>query len=106
MEQELKNALKLITEKCKQPNHHLQMKNKSLSKRIESIRGELVQYVDYETIWYAHNVRIKKNPNDPFSSHPDYRLVELSEKERLNSIDALQRLLQDVQSCINHLQKK
>ena len=82
------------------------MKNKSLSKRIESIKGEFLHWVDNQTLWYSHNVRIKKNPNDPFLDHPDYKLVELSERERKNSIELLQWLLRDVEACINHLEKK
>ena len=106
MEQELKNALKLITEKCKEPNHHLQMKSKSLTQRIESIKGEFLHYVDSDTIWYLHNVNIKKNADNSFKDHPNYRLVELSERERQNSIQALHWLLRDVKACIAHLEHK
>ena len=106
MNKELKDALALIAEKCKEVNHHEQMKGKSLSKRIESIKGEFLHYVDNQTIWYSHNVRIKKNPNDRFRNHPDYKLVELTERERKKSLEALHWLLQDVQHCINHLETK
>ena len=106
MEQNIKHALKLITEKCKQPNHHNQMMSKTLSQRIESIKGEFLHYVDNETIWYSHGVRIKKNPNDSFRKHPDYKLVELSKKERQKSIEALGWLLRDVEACISHLEKE
>jgi hypothetical protein len=106
MEQELKNALKLINEKCKQPNYHLTMKSKTLSQRIESLKGQFLHYVDNETIWYSHGVRIKKDPNDRFRKHPDYKLVELSERERKKSIEALHWLLQDVKHCIAHLENK
>jgi hypothetical protein len=106
MEQELKNALKLITEKCKEPNYHQTMNAKSLSQRIESLKADFLHYVDYDTIWYSHGVRIKKNPDDSFKDHPDYRLVELSERERKNALESLQWLLRDVEQCIGHLENK
>lgn len=106
MEKELKDALKLINEKCKEPNYHLTMKGKTLSQRIESLKGQFLHYVDNETLWYSHCVRIKKNPNDPFKDHPSYRLVELSEKERKKSLEVLHWLLNDVKHCIGHLEKK
>jgi hypothetical protein len=106
MEQNLKDALKLITEKCKQQSQRQYMDGKSLSQKIEIIKGEFLHYVDQETLWYSHNVRIKKNPNDSFREHPNYKLVELSERERRKSIEALQWLLRDVESCINHLENK
>lgn len=106
MEKQLKDALKLINEKCKEPNYHRLMISKSLSQRIENLTGQLGFYVRKETIWYAHNVRIKKNPNDPFRNHPDYKLVELSERERKNSLEQLHWLLQDVKQCIGHLENK
>jgi len=106
MDKQLKEALKVITEKCKEPNFYHQMNGKTLSKRIESIKGNFLHFVDNETLWYAHNVRIKKNPNDSFKDHPSYRLVELSKKERQKSIEALQWLARDVQACINHLENE
>ena len=106
MNKELKDALTLIAEKCKEPNRYQQMTKKSLSKRIESIKGEFLHWVDNQTIWYSHGVRIKKNPNDSFKDHPDYKLVELTERERKQSIEALEWLLEDVKQCINHLQNK
>ena len=106
MEQELKNALKLISEKCKEPNYHVEMKKKPLSQRIQSLNGQFLHYVDNETIWYCHGVRIKKNPNDPFREHPDYKLVELSDRERKKSIEELERLIRDAKACINHLEDK
>ena len=106
MEKELKEALALIAEKCKEPNLYQQMSKKSLSNRIASIKGEFLHWVDNETIWYSHNVRIKKNPNDSMKDHPDYKLVELSNRERQNAIEQLQWLLRDVEDCISHLENK
>jgi hypothetical protein len=101
MNQELKNALKLITETC---NESLQMQNKSLSERIESLQGMFLHYVDHKTIWYCHTQRVKKNPNDSFANHVDFHVVELSSQEKANSIEALKWFLRDIEACISHLE--
>ncbi len=104
MNKELKNALKLITEKCNEPNFVLQMQNKSLSQRIDSLKSTFLHFVDHETIWYSHTQRIKKNPNDSFADHDDFHVVELSSREKANSIEALKWFLKDIEACISHLE--
>ena len=99
MNQELKNALKLITEKCNEPDWHLMMQNKSLSGRIQSIQTMLLQYVDSETINYR-KTQIAKEKERILD---DFRKVELSSREKEASIANLEWLLSDIRACISHL---
>jgi hypothetical protein len=108
MNAELKKALEVIKKHCDTPkgkSFDEYMETASLKQRIECIKGKFLHYVDHQTIWYAHNERIKQNPGDPFADHPGYTKVELSKKQREDSIQALKWLERDVKACINHLEK-
>ena len=102
MEQQLKNALQLITEKCKEPNWYLMMQSKTLSKRIESIQTMLLQFVDSETINYRKTQIVKQKPEHTFT---DFREVELSSREKADSIANLKWLIRDIEACISHLEE-
>ena len=101
MNTELKEAIKLITEKCKQPNHHEQMKAKSLSNRIYSLKGDFLHYVDTVTINYMKTQHNKKD-----ADHWDfdqYTPTELSKSEKQKAIEYMEWFVKDIQSCISHL---
>jgi hypothetical protein len=105
MNQELKNALRLITEKCKQPNFYEVMESSTLKQRIQHLKGNFVHFVDHQTIWYSHGVNIKKGKSS-FDTHPQYTKVELTKKQRQECIQELIWLERDVQACIAHLKNE
>lgn len=103
MENQLKAALQLITEKCKEPNWHHMMQSKSLSKRIGSIQSMVFQYVDSETINYRKTQIAKQKP-DRYRAD-EFRVVELSSREKADSIANLKWLIRDIEACISHLEE-
>ena len=108
MNAELKQALEVIKKHCDTPkgkSFDEYMQNASLKQRIESITGKFLHYVDHQTIWYAHTQIRKSQPNH-FIDHPDRKDIELSKKQREDSIQALKWLKRDVEACINHLENK
>lgn len=103
MNTELKEALKVITEKCKQSNYHEQMKAKSLSQRVYSLKGNFLHYVDNITINYLKTQQEKEQPGC-WEDH--YVPTELSKREINNSIAEMEWFIKDIEACINHLKKK
>ena len=81
----------------------------SLKRRIESINSLLLHYVDHQTIWYAHAQHAKQDPENQEMleqmnrEHPNYTEVILTNKQKKDSIEALEILLRDVKACIGHL---
>lgn len=107
MTEELKNALAVIKKHCDTPkgkSFDEYMQSATLKQRIESIKGKFLHYVDNQTIWYAHNQRIKQGDSSMLD-HPDYKNVELSKKQREDCIQVLEWLKRDVEDCISHLKK-
>ena len=102
MDKQLKEALALIAEKCKEPNHHTQMSKKSLPQRVESLHSELLHYVDTMTINYQKTKLANKNPED--WDDDEYTKVELSKSQVKKTIEALHWLEQSVKACIKHLE--
>jgi len=102
MDKQLKDALALIAEKCKEVNHHEQMTKKSLPQRVESLHSELLHYVDRLTINYHKTQLAKKNPED--WEDDEYTKVNLSKSQVKKTIEALHWLEQSVKACINHLE--
>jgi len=104
MSTELKQALEVIKKHLalsKGKSFEEMMETSTLKQRIETINGNLLHYVDHQTINYYYTQYKKKNPN----SYGDYKVVELSEKQRKDCISALKRLKNDVEACIGHLEK-
>jgi hypothetical protein len=99
---ELQAALKLVNDACKKPNFYEQLESKSLSNRIATIKSAILMYVDSETINYYKTEMAKKDRER--ARHMQYRHVELSKREREKAIDEMNWLIQDLVSCINHLQ--
>lgn len=104
MDKELKEALKVINEKCKEKNYHNEMSKLSLPRRVETIKGQLLHYVDTLTLRYYKTELEKKEP-EHFEYWP-FDKFEVSKKDRERAIDALYWLKKDVEACISHLQNK
>lgn len=108
MTQELKEALQLISEKCKQaekPTFYQQMEKQSLSNRIASIKATFLMYVDTVTLNYHKTQYYKKNP-DALMEYDEHTVVDLTTKERENAIQEMRWFLKDIQECITHLENK
>jgi hypothetical protein len=102
---ELQHALEVIKKHCDTPkgkSFNEVMDNASLKQRIEILKGQFLHYVDHQTIHYMYTQIKKKNPD----WDGDYNVVELSNKQKEDCIQALQWLERDVKECIAHLQKK
>ena len=99
---ELQEALKLITEKCKQPNFYEQLENQSLSNRLATLKSAFLRYVDSETINYSKTKMVEKNPER--KDNLQYRHVELSKREREKAIEEMHWFIQDLEACISHLE--
>ena len=80
------------------------MEKHSLTKRIYTLRMTFSQFVDSITVWYVHNQNIKAG-NKSFLNHPDYKLVELSNKEKQKAIEELEWFKRDLEACIEHLKR-
>ena len=107
MNQELKQALEVIKKHCETPkgkSFYEYMDGASLKQRIETLKSNFLQYVDHQTIWFAHTQQRKKDPKH-FVDHPNRIDVDLSKKQREDCIDALQWFKKDIEACISHLQK-
>ena len=100
--QELQAALKLINEKCKEPNFYKQLEEKSLSNRIATLKSTFLSYVDAETINYRKTQIVKNHPDHDL----EYRPVELSNREIEKALDELHWFKRDIEACINHLNLK
>lgn len=107
MNAELKQALEVIKKHCDTPkgkSFDEYMQGASLKQRIEGITGKLLHYVDSQTIWWMYNQNEEKF--ESMKNHPNYKKVELSKKQREDSIQALKWLKRDVEACISHLENK
>jgi hypothetical protein len=107
---ELQQALEVIKKHCEQPkgkSFYEHMDSASLKQRIETLKSNFLQYVDHETIWYAHTENEKKDKNYWLGTkHPNYKVVELSKKQREDCIQSLKWFEQDIKACISHLENK
>jgi hypothetical protein len=102
MDTQLKNALAIITKKCKeQPtkSFYQVLSEKSLHQRVAMIRTAVVGYVDGDTINYYYTQKAKNNPG----MIGKYRVVELTTAQKNKAIEELNWLLNDVEACIAHL---
>lgn len=100
-EQKLKEALKLINDKCKEPNLYDILESQSLPKRIETIQSLTLRYIDTETINYQKTNLVKNDLER--AKYLEYRPVELTKKQVEDSIQYMQWLIRDLESCISHL---
>ena len=101
MNNQLKEALKLISDKCKETNYHEQMKSKSLTQRISTLRGSFVGYVDTITINYCKTLQQKQTPG--YWDDDQYTPTELTNRERANAINEMEIFIRDIEACIAHL---
>ena len=102
MNSELKQALKVITEKCKQPDYYEQMNAKSLSNRVYSLKCEFLHFVDKVTLNYLKTQQEKEEPGC-WSNH--YVHTELTKREKDKAIEEMKWLIKDIEACISHLKK-
>jgi len=102
--QELKAALKLINEKCKEQNFYKVLESQPLTKRLDTIHSLILGYIDTETINYNKTQLVKNDPKR--AEYLEYRTVELSKKQIEDSVQNMEWMIRDLQSCINHLNLK
>ena len=101
---ELQQALDTIKKYCEQPkakSFQERMESSTLKQRIETLKSEFTHYVDHQTIHYMYTQLKKKNPD----WDGDYNVVELSNKQREDCLQALHWFEQDIKACIAHLKK-
>ena len=111
MTQELKHAIKLINERCKETTYkeyRETLQSKKLDKLIYHLKGEFVSLVDWITINYSKTQMYKKRDNNDLEFHDlfsdDFEKTELTKGERERAIEVLQWFKQDIEQCIGHLQ--
>ena len=107
MNQELKQALKLLNEKCKEKSWKdwsKEIQSKPLNQRIGTIKSLFLSYVDSTTLNY-YKTQMYKTHKDELEEYDDYKITELSKGEKEKAIQELQWLLNDVECCISHLKK-
>ena len=96
-----------MAKSIKTKSFYEQMDSASLKQRIQSLKSKFLHYVDNQTIWYSHNQNEKKDPNYWLGTvHPDYKVVELTEKQRRDCIESLEWFKKDIEACISHLKNK
>lgn len=107
MNAEVKNALEVLKKYCSTPkgkDYYEYMKSASLKQRISTIKSNFIHYVDSQTIWYKHTQNQKKDPDYWMGTkHPNYKVVELSKKQREDCISEMEWFKKDIEACINHL---
>jgi hypothetical protein len=104
MNVELKNALEVIKKHCDTPKRKSfeeTMNGYSLSRRIESLKSYFLHYVDHQTINYHYTQFKKKNPD----WDGEFNVVELTNKQREDCLQALRWFENDIKACISHLKK-
>lgn len=107
MNKELKEALKLISEKCKEKTYKEfsdEMKSNSLLKKISTLKTMFIMYVDFTTINYKKTQHYKKHP-DRLEKEFDvsFKEVELSKSEKEKAIREMEWFINDIEACIAHL---
>jgi hypothetical protein len=108
MTTELKQALEVIKKHCETPkgkSFYEHMDGASLKQRIESLKSNFLHYVDHQTINYMFTQLDKKHPEHNYFDHPTRFKVELSKKQREDSIQALKWFKRDIEACISHLEE-
>jgi hypothetical protein len=104
MDKELKEAMALIQKKCKEKNYYQEIEKLSLSKRVDTIKGQLLMYVDTLTLRYLKTQLEKKNP-EHFEDWP-FEKFEVTKREKAKALESLYWLKKDVEACISHLEEK
>jgi hypothetical protein len=82
-------------------NFHEQLEKQSLSNRVSTLRSQFLSFVDNETINYALTQHYKIHPN---TLEKDYRVVELSNKQKQDVIEQMKYFIKDIEACIAHLE--
>lgn len=107
MKNELKQALEIIKKHCETPkgkSFYEYMDGASLKQRIASLKSNFLHYVDSQTIWYLHTQNEKKHEDYWLGTkHPNYKVVELTKKQREDCIGELEWFKRDIEACISHL---
>jgi hypothetical protein len=80
--------------------YHERLQKQSLTKRIEAIRSDFLVYVDNETINYQKTQHYKNIPG----YEDQYRVVQLSKKQKEDAKYQIRMLIRDAQECLQHLE--
>lgn len=108
MNAELKQALEVIKKHCNTPKEksfYEHMNSAPLHRQISFLRGKFVHYIDRKTIGYLYTQLDKKNPEAEYFEDNSRVRVELTNKQRKDSIQELKWFLNDVKACIAHLEE-
>ena len=106
MNQELKQALKVINEHSKKltyEEHRNKLRSQKLDKLIYSLKSEF-QMVDGITLNYFYTQRSKKLSIPYDNDNDQYTPTELGKSEKKNALEALYWFKKDIELCIGHLE--
>ena len=81
---------------------HEQLEKQSLTNRVYNIKSLFLSYVDNLTINYQLTQIFKKHPN---TMERDYKVVELSNKQKQDAITEMKYFIKDIEACIAHLEE-
>jgi len=104
MNQELKQAIKVITEHSKKltyQEYRNKLRAQKLDKLIWSLKSEF-QMVDSITLNYLYTQRSKIS-STPYDND-QYTPTELGKSEKKNALEALYWFKKDIELCIGHLE--
>ena len=104
MNQELKQAIKVISEHSKKLTYEEyleKLRSQKLDKLIWTLKSEFLK-VDSITINYLKTEKNKKTPGT--FDDDEYTPTELGKSEKKNALEALYHFKNDIKSCIEQLE--